>query len=171
MYLYCCCRLQGGIIRNQRGRTPRRLCVCCARFERTGSPTREILSRYRPVMPENQPMTTHTSVHHSLLISNSLLSLYRLTFPVLSRLPTTALQQPEKTQKESHRADNTWHNTAVITGRSGDIFPDRSRNAIVKFVHRQFCQPVIDRRVEGFLLRRGKFITCVGNHFFQCLPG
>ncbi|TGF48064.1 hypothetical protein DAH40_27130, partial [Escherichia coli] len=27
--------------------------------------------------------------HHSLLISNSLLSLYRLTFPVLSWFPTT----------------------------------------------------------------------------------
>ena len=98
---------RGGIIRNQRGRTPRRLCVCCARFERAGSPTREILSRYRPVMPENQPMTTHTSVHHSLLISNSLLSLYRLTFPVLSWFPTTGtysafnnLRKPKKNHTE-----------------------------------------------------------------------
>ena len=47
----------------------------------------------RSVMPENRPITTHTSVHHSLLISNSLLSLYHLTFAVLSWLPTTALQQ------------------------------------------------------------------------------
>ena len=117
-------------------------------------------------MPENRHITAYTSVHHSLLISNSLLSLYHLTFPVLFRLPTTALQQ-----KESHRADNTWCNSAVIAERSGDIFPDRSRNAIVKFVHRQFCQSVIDRRVEGFQLHRGKFITCVGNHFFQRLPG
>ena len=79
----------------------------------------------------------------------------------------TNLRKPKK----NHRANNTWRNTAVITERSGDIFPDRSRNAIVKFVHRQFCQPVIDRRVEGFHLRRGKFITRMGNHFFQCLPG
>ena len=65
-------------------------------------------------------------------------------------------------------------NTGVIVARiqdSGDIFPDGSRHTIVKFVHCQFCQPVIDRRVEGFQLRRGKVITCVGNHFFQCLPG
>ena len=74
-------------------------------------------------------------------------------------------------EQKNHRADNTWRNTAVITERSDDIFPDRSRNAIVKFVHDQFCQPVIDRRVKGFQLRRGKFITCVGNHFFQRLPG
>ncbi len=79
----------------------------------------------------------------------------------------TNLRKPKKT----HRADNTWRNTTVITERSGDIFPDRSRNAIVKFVHGQLCQPVIDRRVEGFQLRRGKVITCVGNHFFRRIPG
>ena len=42
-------------------------------------------------------------------------------------------------------------NTGVIVARiqdSGDIFPDGSRHAIVKFVHCQFCQPVIDRRVK-----------------------
>lgn len=89
-------------------------------------------------MPENQPMTTHTSGHHSLLISNSLLSLYRLTFPVLSWLPTTGTYSAFnnlRRAKKNHRANNTWRNTAVIAERSGDIFPDRSRNAIVKFVH------------------------------------
>lgn len=125
-------------------------------------------------MPENRPITARTSVHNSLLISNSLLSLYRLTFPVLSWFLTTgtysAFNNLRKAQKESHRANNTWRNTAVITERSGDIFPDGSRHAIVKFVHCQFCQPVIDRRVKGFQLRRGKFITCAGNHFFQRLP-
>ena len=61
-------------------------------------------------------------------------------------------------------------NTGVIVARiqdSGDIFPDGSRHAIVKFVHGQFCQPVIDRRVEGFHLLWSKLITRVGNHFFQ----
>ena len=65
-------------------------------------------------------------------------------------------------------------NTGVIVARiqdSGDIFPDGSRHTIVKFVHCQFCQPVVNGRVKGFQLRRGKFITCVGTHFFQRLPG
>ncbi len=68
-------------------------------------------------MPENQPMTTHTSGHHSLLISNSLLSLYRLTFPVLSWLPTTGTYSAFnnlRRAKKNHRANNTWRNTAVI---------------------------------------------------------
>ncbi len=176
MYLYCCGRLQG---RNypesaeQSAPPPLRLlCQTVTVTHRIPRNTRK--PQQRSVMPENRPITVHTSVHHSLLISNSLLSLYRLTFPVLSWFPTTGtysafnnLRKPKK----NHRADNTWRNTAVITERSGDIFPDGSRHAIVKLVHCQFCQPVIDRRVEGFQLRRGKVITCVGNHFFQCLPG
>ena len=58
-------------------------------------------------MPENRPITARTSVHHSLLISNSLLSLYRLTFPVLPRPPTTGtysafnnLRNPKKNHTE-----------------------------------------------------------------------
>ncbi len=78
-------------------------------------------------MPENRPITARTSVHHSLLISNSLLSLYRLTFPTLSWFPTTgtysAFNNLRRANK-NHKADNTWCNSAVITKRSGDIFPD-----------------------------------------------
>ena len=58
-------------------------------------------------MPENRPITVHTSVHHSLLISNSLLSLYHLMFPVLSWFPTTEtysafnnLRKPKKNHTE-----------------------------------------------------------------------
>ncbi len=29
----------------------------------------------------------------------------------------------------------------------------------------QFCQPVVNGRVKGFQLRKGKFITRVGIHF------
>ena len=108
--------------------------------------------------------------HHSLLISNSLLSLYRLTFPVLSWFPTTgtysAFNNLRRANK-NHKADNTWRDAVVITERSDDIFPDWSGNTIVKLVHCQFCQPVIDRRVEGFHLLWSKLITRVGNHFFQ----
>lgn len=79
-------------------------------------------------MPENRPITAHISGYHSLLISNSLLPLYRLTFPVLSWFLTTgtysAFNNLRKAPKESHRADNTWRNSAVIAERSGDIFPD-----------------------------------------------
>ncbi|EOM2223278.1 hypothetical protein ACOEIA_005188, partial [Escherichia coli] len=59
------------------------------------------------VMPENRPITAHNSVHHSLLISNALLSLYRLMFPVLSWFPTTGtysafnnLRNPKKNHTE-----------------------------------------------------------------------
>ena len=59
-------------------------------------------------MPENRPITAHASGHHSLLISNSLLSLYRLTFPTLSWFPTTgtysALNNLRRANK-NHKAD------------------------------------------------------------------
>ncbi|CAH5038807.1 Uncharacterised protein [Escherichia coli] len=78
-------------------------------------------------MPENRPITVHTSVHHSLLISNSLLSLYSLTFPTLSWFPTTgtysAFNNLRRANK-NHKADNTWRDAVVITERSDDIFPD-----------------------------------------------
>ena len=58
-------------------------------------------------MPENRPITAHTSGHHSLLISNSLLSLYSLTSPVLSWFLTTGtysafnnLRKAKKTHTE-----------------------------------------------------------------------
>ncbi len=64
-----------------------------------------------------------------------------------------------------------WHSTSftgvivALLQYSGDIFPDGSRRAIVKFVNCQFCQPVVNGRVKGFQLRKGKFITRVGIHF------
>lgn len=177
MYLYCCSRLPGRDYQESTGQSDplRLLCQTVThripakwylnqsqsgippirdRIERNTQPRqiRVPFSRYRPVIPENQPLTACTSVHHSLLISKSLLPLYHLMFPVLRCTDNTGV-------------------IVVLIQDSGDIFPDRSRNAIVKFVHRQFCQPVIDRRVKGFQLRRGKFITCVGNHFFQRLLG
>ena len=98
---------RGGIIWIQRSRATRRLCVRCARFERTGSPANTRKPQQRSLMPENQPITAYTSVHHSLLISNSLLSLYRLMFPVLSWFPTTGtysafnnLRKPKKNHTE-----------------------------------------------------------------------
>lgn len=172
MYLYCCSRLQGRDYQESAGQSDplRLLCQTVThrlpakwylnqsqsgippirdRIERNTQPRqiRVPFRRYRPVMPERLP-----SVHHSLLISNSLLPLYCLMFPIF----------------------RCTDNTGVIVARiqdSGDIFPDGSRHAIVKFVHCQFCQPVVNGRVKGFQLRRGKFITRVGNHFFQRLPG
>ena len=58
-------------------------------------------------------------------------------------------------------------NTGVIVARiedSGDIFPDGSRHASVRFVDCQFCQPVVNGRVKGFQLCKGKFIKRVGIH-------
>ncbi|EFB2811587.1 hypothetical protein FHD36_00045 [Escherichia coli] len=61
------------------------------------------------------------------MISNSLLSLYRLTFPVLSWFTTTgtysAFNNLRRANK-NHKADNTWCDAVVITERSDDIFPD-----------------------------------------------
>ncbi len=178
MYLYCCSRLLGRNYQESAAQSDplRLLCQTVThripakwylnqsqsgilpirdRIERRCAAPRQIrgpFSRYRSFIAENQALTACPSVHHSLLISNSLLPLYCLMFPIF----------------------RCTDNTRVIVARiqdSGDIFPDGSRHAIVKFVHCQFCQPVIDRRVKGFQLRRGKFITCAGNHFFQCLPG
>ena len=109
VYLYCCGRLQG---RNypesaeQSAPPPLRLlCQTVTVTHRIPRNTRK--PQQRSVMPENRPITVHTSVHHSLLISNSLLSLYRLTFPVLSWFPTTGtysafnnLRKPKKNHIE-----------------------------------------------------------------------
>ena len=129
VYLYCCGRLQG---RNypesaeQSAPPPLRLlCQTVTVTHRIPRNTRK--PQQRSVMPENRPITARTSVHHSLLISNSLLSLYRLTFPVLSWFPTTgtysAFNNLRRANK-NHKADNTWRDAVVITERSDDIFPD-----------------------------------------------
>lgn len=171
MYLYCCSRLLGRDYQESAEQSDplRLLCQTVThripakwylnqsqlgippirdRIERNTQPRqiRAPFSRYRPGMPENQSLTACTSVHHSLLISNSLLSLYRLMFPVL------------------RCKDNTGIIVALLQ-YSGDMFPDGSWHAIVKFVHCQFCQPVVNGRIKGFQLRKGKFITRVGIHF------
>ena len=59
----------------------------------------------------------------------------------------------------------------IHTKKIYDSCKDKDCIEDLRFYPTQNCQAVIDRRVKGFQLRRGKFITCVGNHFFQRLPG
>lgn len=80
-------------------------------------------------MPENQPITAHASGTIPFDFEFFVVAI-PLNVPGIILVPDNSFAT-----KESHRADNTWCNSAVITKRSGDIFPDRSRNAIVKFVH------------------------------------
>lgn len=147
MYLYCCSRLQGRDYQESAGQSDplRLLCQTVThripakwylnqsqsgilpirdRIERNTQPRqiRVPFRRYRPVMPERLPLCTPFP-----LISNSLLSLYSLTFPTLSWFPTTgtysAFNNLRRANK-NHKADNTWRDAVVITERSDDIFPD-----------------------------------------------
>ena len=67
-----------------------------------------------------------------------------------------------------------WNHITGTLVVASELARSRGKRTGVADVYKrqcQFCQPVVNGRVKGFQLRRGKFITRVGNHFFQRLPG